>query len=277
MGKKGEKRKTQRDDHEAGSGEEAPVVKLKKPKAKKEKPSREENGEEPQYNVEFGFLGALTEDDKKSSARHFDLVKGGQGVLLGCRIPKDYFLCTGAGDTNDGGGMDPWETGSYDLALEQAGIEDFNIVPYTSVIPAESTEVLLQSAKPSFHHGAVLECIMAKMNGSQGDRITAGVGMMKVRRKSDNHVYGGWAAEYAGHASEAGAQKTLESDLTAMFERRFKDRNGGLDDHEMMDVKYTISSIEVEKQFGTCFAAICFCSYIHPLASPTTIVGVNEA
>ncbi len=28
--------------------------------------------------------------------------------------------------------MDPWETGSYDLALEQAGIEDFNIVPYTS-------------------------------------------------------------------------------------------------------------------------------------------------
>lgn len=28
--------------------------------------------------------------------------------------------------------MDPWETGSYDLALEEAGIEDFNIVAYTS-------------------------------------------------------------------------------------------------------------------------------------------------
>jgi Pyruvoyl-dependent arginine decarboxylase (PvlArgDC) len=28
--------------------------------------------------------------------------------------------------------MDPWETGSYDLALEEAGIADFNIVPYTS-------------------------------------------------------------------------------------------------------------------------------------------------
>ncbi len=35
-----------------------------------------------------------------------------------------------------GGGTDPWETGSYDLALEEAHIEDFNVVAYTSVIPA---------------------------------------------------------------------------------------------------------------------------------------------
>ncbi len=26
-----------------------------------------------------------------------------------------------------GGGTDPWETGSYDLALEEAQIEDFNV------------------------------------------------------------------------------------------------------------------------------------------------------
>lgn len=91
---------------------------------------------------------------------------------------QDYFLATGAGDTNEasvltcrltcnflcqvplnfylilcraaipaclnkisksalqGGGVDPWETGSYDLALEEAHIEDFNVVAYTSVIPA---------------------------------------------------------------------------------------------------------------------------------------------
>ena len=40
-----------------------------------------------------------------------------------------------------GGGTDPWETGSYDLALEEARIEDFNIVAYTSVVPPEATEV----------------------------------------------------------------------------------------------------------------------------------------
>lgn len=45
-----------------------------------------------------------------------------------------------------GGGTDPWETGSYDLALEEARIEDFNIVAYTSVVPPEATEVPPMSA-----------------------------------------------------------------------------------------------------------------------------------
>lgn len=39
------------------------------------------------------------------------LYNGGQGLLLGFRVPKDYFLATGGGDTNEGGGTDPWETG----------------------------------------------------------------------------------------------------------------------------------------------------------------------
>jgi hypothetical protein len=37
--------------------------------------------------------------------------------------------------------------------------------------------------------------------------------MMKVRRKSDGHVYGGWAAEYAGHAAHDKAMEVLRSDL----------------------------------------------------------------
>lgn len=41
----------------------------------------------------------------------------------------------------------------------------------------------------------------------------AGVGMMKVRRKSDGYVYGGWAAEYAGHADGDKAKDVLYHDL----------------------------------------------------------------
>ena len=29
------------------------------------------------------------------------LYNGGQGIVLGFRVPKDYFLATGAGDTNE--------------------------------------------------------------------------------------------------------------------------------------------------------------------------------
>lgn len=39
----------------------------------------------------------------------------------------------------------------------------------------------VQEAMPTFHHGAVLETIMAVMHGVQGDRISAGVGRSFVR------------------------------------------------------------------------------------------------
>ncbi len=34
-------------------------------------------------------------------ATRVKLYNGGQGILLGFRVPKDYFLATGAGDTNE--------------------------------------------------------------------------------------------------------------------------------------------------------------------------------
>lgn len=207
---------------------------------------------------------ALIPVDQALQAHRITLQGGGQGILLGFRVPKDYFLATGAGDTNEGGGTDPWETGSYDLALEEAGIENFNVVAYTSVIPAEATEVKYQDVKKTFHHGAVLETIMAKMDGVQGDRISAGVALMKVRRLSDGYVIGGWAAEYKGHADEEGVKKVLKSDLEGMFKRRFPK-----DDHEMFELKYIVRVHEVENSYGTVLSSICFCSFIYPIATPS--------
>ena len=43
--------------------------------------------------------------------------------------------------------------------------------------------------------------------------------MMKVRRKADNHVLGGWAAEYKGHGNEELVKKVLNQDLDGMFKR----------------------------------------------------------
>ena len=51
------------------------------------------------------------------------------------------------------------------------------------------------------------------------ERCRAGVAMMKVRRKADNHVIGGWAAEYTGHATADGVKKVLHADMDGMFRR----------------------------------------------------------
>ncbi len=43
--------------------------------------------------------------------------------------------------------------------------------------------------------------------------------MMKVRRKSDGHILGGWAAEYKGHGTDELVKKVLHQDLDGMFKR----------------------------------------------------------
>jgi pyruvoyl-dependent arginine decarboxylase (PvlArgDC) len=55
---------------------------------------------------------------------------------IGCRIPKEYFWVIGWGESDIG-----IETGSYDAALHMAGIENYNVMLYTSVLPPEAVEL----------------------------------------------------------------------------------------------------------------------------------------
>jgi len=199
-------------------------------------------------------------EDTLGSMPLITLADGRKGFVTGCRIPKAYFCTSGFGETDSGGGVDPWETGSYDLALEAAGICDFNVMKYTSVMPPESHEVNQNEARLHYVHGAVTEAIMSQINGVQGDRLSVGVARCQVTRKSDGKSIGGYAAEYEGHATEADVKKILTQDLTEIFERRFSH-----DEYEMTPPSFTVLVGEVTKAFGTALAAICFVSYINPI------------
>lgn len=185
---------------------------------------------------------------------------GDKTLVVGTRIPQLYFTTTGSGQTDLGSGHDPWETGSYDLALLKAGIENFNIMEYSSVLPPESKEISQQEAKKYYHHGAVLETIMANVNGRQGDQLCAGVGRIQVRRKADGKHIGGFAAEYEGHASAAQAKEILHQSLLGIFNRRYSPT-----EYEYFDEKFTIEAFTVTKKWGTVLAALSFVSYIHPV------------
>ncbi|KAL4425494.1 hypothetical protein ABPG75_009510 [Micractinium tetrahymenae] len=152
--------------------------------------------------------------------------------------------------------------GAHDLAMEDAGIHEFNLVQYTSILPPEAEEVSMDEAKkmPGWHHGAVLECIMSEVQGARGDRITAGVGRMMVHSKSNKgDVMGGFATEYKGHATPDLAEKELKDALEELFERRFSPK-----DHEMGEKKYDVVSRVVEDAFGVAMAGVCFLDYIFP-------------
>lgn len=186
------------------------------------------------------------------------------------RIPKRYVVVAGSGQSNFGPGTDPWETASYDLALCDAGIENCNIVKYTSVIPPEAKEITLEQAelKRLLHHGMVLECIMAQQNGNQGEHICAGVGRANVYRTVEyvpgtfkRELIGGFAAEYEGHGSVRLAEKRLEQALHGIFERRYRKD----DSYELDDLKFATKDLVIDDDYGTVLVALGFVTYLIPI------------
>ena len=92
-------------------------------------------------------------------------------AIVGNRVPHTYFLTTGHGESDAGSKHLPAETGSYDAALESAGIEDVNVVKYTSVMPTDAKEISKAKGIASIRWGEVMESIMAQSNGKKGTHI----------------------------------------------------------------------------------------------------------
>lgn len=186
------------------------------------------------------------------------------GSQFGPRIPTAYVVTSGVGQSDDGIPPDPYETFSYDLALKQAGIEDFNVMYYTSVLPPEAHEVPIDKVKQHFHHGAVLEAIMSKSEGYKGDTLVAGVGRVWAVNAKGEPI-GGYAAEYtrkyagkkvdaiqAGRDARQMLTKSLKHELTI----RGLTQTG--------EMKFEIASIHVEKKYGIALAALGFLNFIYP-------------
>lgn len=172
---------------------------------------------------------------------------------IGCRIPKDYFWVIGWGESDVG-----IETGSYDAALHMAGIENYNVILYTSVLPPEAVEL---HDLPDIHHGSVLEGIIAVQHTDKpGTRITAGLLLAKVNRVSDGSYLGGFACEYAGNGSVEEAHENLREAMQQLFARRYKSRF-----YRLEFGKSVVRTCTPEKSFGTILVGIGFASYLVPV------------
>jgi arginine decarboxylase len=179
---------------------------------------------------------------------------------IGCRIPKEYFWVIGWGESDVG-----IETGSYDAALHMAGIENYNVMLYTSVMPPEALEL---PSLPSIHHGSVLEGIIAVQHSDKpGTRITAGLLLAKVHRKSDGSYLGGFACEYAGSATVEEADANLREAMRPLFARRYKETL-----YKLEFGKSVVRTYTPEKSYGTILVGIGFSSFLVPVLNPEVAV-----
>jgi arginine decarboxylase len=134
------------------------------------------------------------------------------GLVFGNRVPRNWYWFQGLGTSDKGYGSNPYETFAYDSALNKGGIEDYNVVPYTSVLPRIAHGNVLRGptladgtiARPrevAMTPGSVLEVIMSPQGmtvapGKTGT-VATGLGIMwAAERATPDTLRNGYAAEY---------------------------------------------------------------------------------
>ncbi len=188
-----------------------------------------------------------------------DLLEGGalevnhpqQGLVLGNRIPRDYFLTRGTGESDI-----TIHAGSYHLALRTAGIEQFNIITYSSILPGITREV----PKPeNMTHGSVVESIMAVAHGNKGERVTAGIIYGWLKNRVSGERYGGLVCEHNGSCTVPQIRRLLSRSLEELYVNGFEEQ------YELEDILVETEYFVPGKKFGTALVALCFTNYLYPV------------
>ncbi|MBS3131836.1 pyruvoyl-dependent arginine decarboxylase [Candidatus Woesearchaeota archaeon] len=173
-----------------------------------------------------------------------------RGVLTANRIPKDYFVAKGKGQSDI-----TVHAGSFHLALKDAGIEAYNIMTYSSILPGIAQEI----AKPeTLPHGCVMETIMAASNAEKGKRATASIIYGWLYDKDTGQKYGGLVCEYNGDLTVKEAEAQLKQSLNELY------TNGFSEQYYLRGIKVMSESIVPDRKFGTALVALCFTSYFIP-------------
>ena len=194
-------------------------------------------------------------------------------LVLGNRVAYEYFMTKGKGESSAGSEGLPYETGSYDAALNDAGIQNTNVIEYTSVIPVGAKEISKEEGLKRLNWGEVLEVIKAQANGKRGEHISAAV--MTTTIIDPGNYLGGFACEYSGSGTRKESEDSLILSIAGMIKRRgygnIKGRTTIYKDN-ITDTGYKIhpgkifiyDDIKVSEEHGTVFCAICFVSHRYP-------------
>ncbi len=173
------------------------------------------------------------------------------GLIVGNRIPKDYFVTKGTGQSDI-----TIHAGSYHLALKTAGIEMCNIMTYSSILP----NIANKTSKPKrIEHGAVMETIMSACHSEKGQRATAGIINGWLYDKKSGERYGGLVCEHYGNYTLKEITLLLRASMDELY------YNGFSDTFELSDIEFNTESFVPEKKHGTALVAMCFINYYYPV------------
>jgi arginine decarboxylase len=122
-------------------------------------------------------------------------------------IPKQMFLTKGVGYHKD-------RLNSFEDALRAAGIEKYNLVYVSSILPPACKIISRAKGVKQLHEGQVLFCVMSRLDCNEPNRLLAaaiGVAVPKDRENqygyiSEHHAYGQTATIAGDYAEDMAAQ-----------------------------------------------------------------------
>lgn len=96
---------------------------------------------------------------------------------------------------------------SYDAALAQANLHDYNLLPVSSVLPSDVTVDAVASAPDLGPAGGLLPVVQSRVTAADPGRLTAGLGWI-VSEDGPGVVY-----EAAGRTTESEVRNEIERGL----------------------------------------------------------------
>ncbi len=166
------------------------------------------------------------------------------------RIPHEFFSTKGSGCSEYA--IHP---GSYHMALYDAGIAEYNILNYSSVLPATAKLVTLDDIDMP-PYGSELNTIMAVAHGYYGEHISAGI-IYAWMYKDDTceEKIGGLVCELAGYFDMEALEERLYTVLKDLHERTFSK-------YYLGEPIVSTESLTVDKRYGTALVALCFMNFM---------------
>ena len=164
---------------------------------------------------------------------------------VGNLIPHTFFITKGSGESDL-----ELHAGSYHMALHDAGISDFNIMVYSSVLPATAHIASMDEIDlPPF--GSELKTILAVSHGQQDE----------FADENFDKKVGGLVCEVSGRYRIEELEARLIRVINDLHQKTYAH-------YYLGELNFVTEGITIEKRYGTALAGLCFVDFQLPEVEP---------
>jgi len=166
-------------------------------------------------------------------------------------IPGNFFITKGSG-------CDEFEihAGAMHMAMWDAGIADYNLMQYTSVLPPTSEQVKLDDIDLP-EPGSELKTISAIATGRYGEFISAGIVFAWLYRDENmSEKYMGLVCEVAGYYRLEDIEAKLRDVINNLYEKTYKTKKLILGEPE-----FFIEGLKITDTYGCAMVNLCFVDF----------------